>query len=174
MLAAAMAARGHEVWVVGRDGGPRYRENPGPRLTHIVRGGTPSQVVLPIVREIQADVVHIHRSGYIEGLVRDLAAEPGDHRPLVVSTPVFGRTPNDRRLLDLTRVCLVGTYTFYRFCKWLGASPADAVRKAGLDMFQSRRTNPRLLPSRRLILRKPSTSAVRSSVFHQLHSLSGA
>ncbi|HYA95543.1 MAG TPA: hypothetical protein VEC95_04655, partial [Terriglobales bacterium] len=71
---------------------------------------------------------HLHAPEYHEGLIRCLADRAGPNPPLLVTTPVFGRPPEDRCILALTRTCCVGVFTFYRLGRWLKQSPGDMVR----------------------------------------------
>jgi glycosyltransferase involved in cell wall biosynthesis len=134
LFADEMAKRGHECWMIGESGGARYREDAAaaaaaPNLRHVVLGSPDPAVAARVIDDIAPDVVHIHRAAYVEPLVRLLAKD--SRRRLIVSTPVFGRPPEDRSLLRMTRTCLVGCYTFYRFCRWTGLSPRRAV-EAGI------------------------------------------
>lgn len=123
-LGKAMAARGHEVVVVGMGPGPRYLPQPQGSLQHRISGPT-SEDVFTILNDIRPDVVHIHWHRFQEPLV--LLLRKADWKPMVVSTPVFGRAPVNPDLLHFTRVCLVGTYCFWRFCGWMQLSPKQAV-----------------------------------------------
>ena len=126
VLADAMARRGHEVFVLGRRG-PRFREGTTPGLTHVAVESDEPVDFAQAAAELKLDVVHAHRANYSSAFIRTMAER--SPATLCVSTPVFGRPPNDRALLGHTRVCLVGCYTFYRYCKWLGISPEEATRR---------------------------------------------
>jgi glycosyltransferase involved in cell wall biosynthesis len=126
VLGTGLAGLGHPTVVIGRGGGVRFRPElaetsspPGAGLLrHQIVSDSEDAVVEAVEREA-ADVVHVHAAQYDEGLVRRLAGHPGR---VIVSTPVFGRPPLDRSILSRTRTCVVGVYTFYRLCRWLGVS----------------------------------------------------
>ena len=126
VFARELAARGHEVYVLAEDSGPRFRSDPGPGQKHVVLGGSDPALAARAIDEIAPDVVHFHRSHYVDELVRRVAGRPGR---VVVSTPVFGRPPDDRGLLEQTRTCLVGCYTFYRFCRWTNQTGEAAIAR---------------------------------------------
>jgi glycosyltransferase involved in cell wall biosynthesis len=126
ILGKAMAAKGDDVTVIGMGPGPRYQAGSDPRLTHRIVDPSPASA-FEAIRGARPEVVHLHSNHFLDDLVILLAR--ADWRPLVVSTPVFGRLPSSMQLLDATRVCLVGTYTFYRFCRWANLSLAEALAK---------------------------------------------
>jgi glycosyltransferase involved in cell wall biosynthesis len=72
-------------------------------------------------------VVHIHSAAFETARVS--AATAACPSALVVSTPVFGRPPEDLDTLRQTKVCCVGTYTFYRLCRWLRVRPQAAIER---------------------------------------------
>jgi glycosyltransferase involved in cell wall biosynthesis len=125
VLGAAMARQGHDVTIIGEAGGPRFNTNPGDRLQHkIVENGRVEDVI-NLIRFLNPDVVHIHLSHFYPELINGLWALA--NRPLIVSTPIFGRAPDDLQLLERTKTCLVGIYTFYRFTKWTHQTTDQAI-----------------------------------------------
>ena len=126
VLAETMVRAGHQVLLLGMQAGPRFQPScswqrliAAPELEALARA----------VHEFSPDVVHLHAAEYPEALIQHLACGHGEKPPLLVTTPVFGRPPEDRRVLALTRTCCVGVFTFYRLGRWLKQTPAEMVRK---------------------------------------------
>jgi len=136
VLAAHMAESGHDVTIVGAGGGPRLPAGGQPNPAHVVVGSEDPCLLATAIRDINPDVIHIHAAAYAEPLLGELLRiEPTglrSGRPLLVSTPVFGRPPSDRKVLDRTKTCCVGVYTFYRLCRWLGVTPQRAMHDLGI------------------------------------------
>lgn len=128
VLAGELVTLGHEAIVIGASGGPRLLDSPPKGLTHRV---STAQSPAEYAREILSfdpDVIHIHDGGYEEPLIEAIAAaRSGSERPLLVSTPVFGRPPSKRSILKQTRTAVVGTYILYRLRHWLGLSLDQAL-----------------------------------------------
>lgn len=125
VLAESMVRAGHDVLLIGETTGPRFDGScpwhcllPGPRL----------EVLIEAARGFAPDVIHLHGPDYPEDLLRGLVGRLREQQPLLVTTPVFGRPPRDRRVLALTRTCCVGAFTFYRLGRWLKQQPAEMVR----------------------------------------------
>jgi len=119
-----MVRAGHHVLLIGETNGPRF----DPSCSwHCLRPGPPLEALVEAAREFKPDVVHLHGPDYPEELIRSLASRLRDRLPLLVTTPVFGRPPQDRAVLALTRTCCVGTFTFYRLGRWLRQRPAEMV-----------------------------------------------
>lgn len=117
-----MVRAGHQVLLLADKPGPRFQANcswhrilPGPQL----------ETLAEAVHEFSPEVIHLHAPDYPESLIRGLASRLGEKLPLLVSTPVFGRPPEDRRVLLLTGTCCVGVFTFYRLGRWLKQPPAE-------------------------------------------------
>ena len=127
VLAARMAQVGHEAIVVGQGEGARHRSDTPPLLRHVSLAKFSPETVVASICEIRPDVVHIHSNVYEEPLIRLLHERFSDEGPLVVSTPVFGRPPLDQAILEQTRTCCVGEYTFYRLCRWLRVTGEWAI-----------------------------------------------
>jgi hypothetical protein len=122
VLAAGLAELGCETSVLGLGDGPRYDASASP---HMICDNEPA--VADWALNSQPNVVHIHARDYCDGLIQCLrAACP---RALIVSTPVFGRPPKNRALLQQTRTCTVGVYTFYRLRRWLGWSAKKTIER---------------------------------------------
>ncbi len=125
VLAETMVRAGHQLLLLAQETGPRFQPScswhrvlPGPRL----------EMLAEVAREFAPDVIHLHAPEYPEDLIRSLTTRLREQPPLLVTTPVFGRPPEDRRLLALTRTCCVGVFTFYRLGRWLKQPPAEMVR----------------------------------------------
>ena len=125
VLAETMVHAGHQVLLIAERTGPRFEPScswhrllPGPRL----------EALTEAARQFAPDVIHLHGPEYPEDLIQGLASRLWEKRPLLVTTPVFGRPPQDRRVLALTRTCCVGAFTFYRLGRWLKQPPAEMVR----------------------------------------------
>lgn len=127
VLAARMAQVGHESIVVGQGEGARHRSDTPPLLRHVSLADFSPEAVIASICEIRPDVVHIHSNVYEEPLIRLLHERFSGEGPLVVSTPVFGRPPLDHAILEQTRTCCVGEYTFYRLCRWLRVTGEWAI-----------------------------------------------
>lgn len=125
VLAQGLAELGCSTTVIGLGGGPRFRNEGVVGGRHVVCDDQAS--IVGRVEAVQPEVVHLHAPAYAEQLVTRLRLVCP--RSLVVSTPVFGRPPEDRALLRQTHTCTVGVYTFYRLRKWLGWSARDAVER---------------------------------------------
>ncbi len=125
VLANGLNDKGHSVWLIGRGKGPRF--------DHQTAGGPIYELVqddsrcLALLTEISPDVIHIHGHLYDESLVRALANRKALHDALIVSTPVFGRPPDDRGILGQTCTCCVGIYCLYRLLRWLRMPARRAV-----------------------------------------------
>jgi len=126
VLAETMVRAGHEVLLLARESGPRFQRS---CLWHRLLTDPQRESLAGVVREFSPDVVHIHAHEYPEELIQNIAARPWEKSPLLVTTPVFGRPPLDRRMLSLTRTCCVGVFTFYRLGRWLKLRPAEMIRK---------------------------------------------
>ncbi|MGC2323139.1 MAG: glycosyltransferase family 4 protein [Terriglobales bacterium] len=124
VLAEAMLRAGHQVLLLGDNPGPRFQPSCS---WHRLLPGARLQALVGAAREFGPDVIHLHAPEYPEDLIRGLAAELREKPPLLVTTPVFGRPPEDRGALALTRTCCVGVFTFYRLGRWLRQSPAQMV-----------------------------------------------
>ena len=127
VLADTMADEGHATWVVASDSGPRFRPTSRPTRQHIVLGTHDPALIVKAILALRPDVIHFHGCAYSEDALRALNQIAPTPRPLVVSTPVFGRPPVDPTILRLSRTCCVGSYAFYRLCKWLSMSPDIAL-----------------------------------------------
>lgn len=125
VLAEAMLRAGHQVLLLAENPGPRFQ----PACSwHRLLVGSRLEALGAAVHEFAPDVIHLHAHEYPEDLIRALATELREKPPLLVTTPVFGRPPADRRVLALTRTCCVGVFTFYRLGRWLRQAPAQMVR----------------------------------------------
>src|SRR5665213_350259 len=109
VLAAAMAAAGHEAHVVGFDGGERFLTSPPPRLLHHCIPGSDLEAMAQQIESLSPDVIHIHRHAFWPEMIERLTRGDSGSR-VIVSTPVFGRAPINIDLLEKTRTCHVGTY----------------------------------------------------------------
>jgi glycosyltransferase involved in cell wall biosynthesis len=127
VLADYMADAGHETWVFANESGPRLRADSKSPRQHVLIDSRDPTVLVKAMLEVEPDVIHFHGVNYHEPAIREVARLAPQRRPLVVSTPVFGRPPIDRRILELTQTCCVGTYAFYRMCKWLSLPPGRAL-----------------------------------------------
>lgn len=107
---------GAESYIVTNRDGPRLDRTYLRSAQPIVAGEGLDRVVETVVR-LDPDVIHIHNSIFDEPMVEALA---GVTKALLVSTPVFGRPPVQRRTLERTLTCCVGLYTHRRFCRWTG------------------------------------------------------
>ena len=125
VLAETMVRAGHQVLLLGEKPGPRFEANCS---WHRLLGSPQLETLAEAVREFSPDVIHLHAPDYPESLIRGLVSRLGEKPPLLVTTPVFGRPPEDRRVLALTRTCCVGVFTFYRLGRWLKQTPAQMVR----------------------------------------------
>ena len=125
LLAEAMLRAGHHVLLIAAGGGPRFQPSCS---WHRLALGLQLQALTDAIGEFAPDVVHLHAPEYLEALIRGLTSQAGNKPPLLVSTPVFGRPPEDRRLLVLTRTCCVGVFTFYRLGRWLKQNPGEMIR----------------------------------------------
>jgi len=124
-LSEAMLCAGHQVLLIGEKTGPRFQASCS---WHRLLPGLRLEALAGVARQFAPDVIHLHAAEYPEELLRGLARELRQPPPLLVTTPVFGRPPEDRRLLALTRTCCVGTFTFYRLGRWLKQPPAEMIR----------------------------------------------
>ena len=124
VLAESMVRAGHDVLLIGEEGGPRFEPSCS---WHCLRPGPRLEVLSEAARRFAPDVIHLHGPEYPEDLIKGLAACLRHNPPLLVTTPVFGRPPQDRRVLGLTRTCCVGTFTFYRLGRWLNQQPAEMI-----------------------------------------------
>jgi len=123
VLAEAMVRVGHEVRLIAERDGPRFQPSCS---WHCLLPGL--EALTEVAREFAPDVIHLHAPEYPEKLIRSLSSQLGEKPPLLVTTPVFGRPPKDRRLLALTRTCCVGVFTFYRLGRWLKQQPYEMIR----------------------------------------------
>lgn len=131
VLARYIAEAGHQVVVLGSGGGPRYMSDTGrPGLRHVIVDEGPDAMATNLA-EVQPDVLHIHAGEYPLDLLDAIENRPDLAQALTVVTPVFGRPPEDRSLLQRVHTCCVGIYTLYRLTRWLGLS-ADQAVEAGL------------------------------------------
>jgi len=124
VLADEMARLGHDVHVIGLAGGPRlqrHREN-GP-IHHVMERSDPAEL-LSLLGKLNPSVIHLHRHSFPERAIVQIA-EVSD--ALLVTTPVFGRPPEDHALLGITRVCHVGIYAFRRFNRWMRFTTEEAI-----------------------------------------------
>lgn len=126
VLANSMLRAGNQVLLIAEKTGPRFQPSCS---WHRLMAGPRLEALADAAHEFAPDVIHLHAPEYPEDLVRGLASRPGKKPPLLVTTPVFGRPPVDRRVLALTRTCCVGVFTFYRLGRWLKRQPAEMVRK---------------------------------------------
>ena len=127
VLAKGLNDRGHQAMVIARGGGPRYEGPDAKDAPHLIVPDASTETLGGAILDFRPDVVHIQTGAYDEPLVEWLAAA-GANRPLVVSTPVFGRPPLNRETLKKTRTAVVGTYILHRLRHWLGMSLDDALR----------------------------------------------
>jgi len=125
VLAETMVRAGHQVLLLAEKNGPRFQPSCS---WHGVLRGPRLEALAEAAHEFSPDVIHLHAPEYPEDLIRGLATRLGEKPPLLVTTPVFGRPPEDRRLLALTRTCCVGVFTFYRLGRWLKQRPTEMVR----------------------------------------------
>ncbi len=124
VLAETMVRAGHQVLLLAPETGPRFQPSCS---WHRLLADPRLKTLAEEVREFSPDVIHLHAPEYPEDLIRGLATQLREKPPLLVTTPVFGRPPEDRRLLALTRTCCVGVFTFYRLGRWLKQQPAEMV-----------------------------------------------
>jgi glycosyltransferase involved in cell wall biosynthesis len=129
VLAQRLACLGHEAWVIGFTDGPRRLHERRDNLTHVLLNESTIPALLECLRSIGPDVVHIHASGYAEGMIRAIRSDPALGRAAVVSTPVFGRPPKESRTLDLTATCVIGAYVYYRLLQWLRLGATEALAR---------------------------------------------
>ncbi len=133
VLGRQMARLGHATTIVGNGPGPRMEPGAAGPLTHQLIVATDPAAIADALLESDPQVVHIHAAAYRESLVNALFDRMGHHiragTRAIVSTPVFGRPPLDRSLLDRTRTCCVGVYTFYRLNRWLGLSSEQSIAR---------------------------------------------
>ena len=125
VLAEAMLRAGHRVLLIAEKSGPRFQPSCS---WHRLLPGLQAETLAEATRQFVPDVLHLHSPVYPEDLIQGLVPRLGEKPPLLVTTPVFGRPPQDRRLLALSRTCCVGVFTFYRLGRWLKQSPAEMVR----------------------------------------------
>jgi hypothetical protein len=123
VVAEALHNMGHEVKLVGFGDGPRYDGQCG---YHHKEDSESSG--LDLIAAFEPDVIHVHSHHFNENFVKAIANEERLDSTLVVSTPVFGRPPNDRSILKRTAVCCVGTYCLHRYVRWMGMSIEKAMR----------------------------------------------
>lgn len=166
VLAESMSRFGHEVHVIGLGDGPRFCTNTGDNLTHHVIERPDSAGFFKLINELQPDVIHMHKHAYPEGVLRKLK----DQGPwTLVATPVFGRPPVDRGVLDFTKTCHVGIYTFSRFAKWLSLSSNDAVARGvgyvPITPFQASSTAMSALDPREQILARRKEFGIADDAF---------
>lgn len=119
-----LAALGHATAVVAGEGGPRHLDQPPANLTHTIVGTKDPSRVAQAINAFNPDIVHIHGPDFMLDYVHALGQREGR---IIVCTPVFGRRPSPKRFYKKVRTCLVGCYTFYRFCRWMGLSSRRAI-----------------------------------------------
>ena len=124
VLAESMIRAGHDVMLVAEETGPRFEPS---CFWHCVRPGPRLEVLAEVARQFAPDVIHLHGPDYPEDLILGLCSRLRERMPLLVTTPVFGRPPQDRRVLALTRTCCVGAFTFYRLGRWLKQQAAEMI-----------------------------------------------
>jgi glycosyltransferase involved in cell wall biosynthesis len=128
VLGEHLAKRGHEVFVIGGDGGPRRQCEPNaaaPAARHFV---VPVDLQGDKLAELKPDVLHVH-SGRYESAGLDRFTQRAELAgTVIVVTPVFGRPPADRDVLKRVKTCCVGLYTYYRLLRWLSLSGEQAVK----------------------------------------------
>src|ERR1700722_1822791 len=111
VLADELVRQGHMACVIGRAGGPRFLENPPAGLTHRVVEPNAKEIIAALC-EFRPDIVHIHSNAYERDLLYGIAAAPELRGTAVASTPVFGRPPDDRKLLSFISTVNIGDYRF--------------------------------------------------------------
>jgi len=125
VLAETMVRAGHDLRLVGEKDGPRF----DPSCSwHCLLPGPGLEALSELARQFAPEVIHLHGAEYPEDLIKGLASRLREKPPLLVTTPVFGRPPQDRGVFALTRTCCVGAFTFYRLGRWLKQAPAAMVR----------------------------------------------
>lgn len=147
ILAEELARRGHETDVVARSGGPRYRETQDSgKPRHQIIQATSADEYAARILEMNPTIVHIHHGCYDEPLVHALNRQPSSSKPLIISTPVFGRPPEGSDILGLTKTCLIGGYMMYRLDRWLNIDAHTALKKniAYVPVNSFEATNPPL------------------------------
>lgn len=127
VLADYLSRLGHETWVAGCEGGPRFVDHSdGVAATHMV---APLESIPDQIAPLKPDIIHVHAGMYETANMRVFLDSPALKAATKVVTPVFARPPEDRDLLKQVRTLCVGIYTHYRLLKWLGYSVEKACRE---------------------------------------------
>lgn len=154
VLAEGLAESGHEAAVVGWGGGVRYvADTPERGAIHIIVETNDHDRQAQAVLDTEPDVIHIHGGSYKEPLLdaldRQIRQRDTSSRPLVVSTPVFGRPPRTPDILKKTKTCLIGVYMLYRMRKWMSLTARQMLNQGigvvTINSFQLRNPHPSTL-----------------------------
>ncbi|QDT03495.1 hypothetical protein K227x_18790 [Rubripirellula lacrimiformis] len=132
VLATRLSKMGHQVVVIGAADGPRRSmiQADSEVECHVIPDEAGQQEFLS---NLQPDVIHIHGPTYNEPLLLKLMSEARLSETLLVSTPVFGRPPENREILKTVKTCCVGIYSLYRISKWLGNPASQTNLGSNLD-----------------------------------------